>query len=161
MKQIPLAIITAICFSSCSVEYITQECDHDHDKVTVSTNEVPKAQPVQRTRETVWEEPKVTRVRVEPVTRVERPVIQVRQPVIRVQQPIHTTRVIYNTTPVVRSYNYTPPVVYSRSSYSYSRNCAPVIRTNCSSVLQMQIRPNRYKAVSRYCPQRGWHFVRF
>ena len=130
MKQIPLAIITAICFSSCSVEYITQECDHDHDKVTVSTNEVPKAQPIQ-------------------------------QPVIRVQQPIHTTRVIYNTTPVVRSYNYTPPVVYSRSSYSYSRNCAPVIRTNCSSVSQMQIRPNRYKAVSRYCPQRGWHFARF
>ena len=144
MKQIPLAIITAICFSSCSVEYITQECDHDHDKVTVITNEVPKAQPIQRTREIVWEEPKVTRVRVEPVVRVERPVIQV-------HQPIHTTRVIYNTT----------PVVYSRYSYNYSRNYAPVIRTNCSSVSQMQIRPNRYKAVSRYCPQRGWHFARF
>jgi hypothetical protein len=127
MKRIPLALFATICFSSCSLEY-----------------NMPTSPPVGRTREIIWEEPKVTRVHVNPVIRVQQPIIR-------------TTRVVYNTTPVVRTYNYTPPIVYKNYRYNYSRNCAPVIRTNRSTVL----RSSRHRAVSRYCPQRGWHFVRF
>ena len=136
MKRIPLALFAALCFSSCSVEYSNYKCDHD--KTQVSNNEVPSAQPVRRTREIIWEEPKVTRVRVE---------------------PIRTTRVSFPTTSVVRTYNYTPPVVYR--SYSYSTNytpvvranCVPVVRTNCSPAIQMQVRSGRYQmSVGNYTP---------
>jgi len=166
MKRILLSLLPAIIFSSCSVEYTNYE--HGYDRPTVTSTQAPVAQPIKRTREIIWEEPKVTRVRVEPIVRVERPIVRVEQPVIHVQRPVvQTTRVIYNTTPVVRTYNYRPSTTYVQRNYSYSYN--KTCRSSYPSS-SMHVRVSRShpvttgrltRPVSRYCPHRGWHFTSF
>ena len=83
-----------------------------------------------------------------------------------IRVPQRTTTVSYNvnTTPVIRTYNYTPPVVYRRYSYTTNytpiirTNCVPVVRTNCTPVYRMRAGSNRYEVVGRtYTPAAHRH----
>jgi len=140
MKRILLSILSVLCLCSCSVDYITYAGE--------------TAKPVKRTRQIIWEEPKVTTVKVEPVVKVVRPIVQVQQPIVR------TTRIIYNTTPIVRTY--TP-------SITYVRRYTPVYQANYrSSRIHVNVHRSRpitgsrlSRPISRYCPRRGWHFTNY
>mgnify|MGYP003128523858 CR=1 FL=1 len=73
-----------------------------------------------------------------------------------VREPQRTTTVSYhvNTTPVIRTYHYTPPVVYR--SYTRTTNYTPVNRTYCAPavrtytpVYRMRAGSNQYEVVGK------------
>ena len=83
-----------------------------------------------------------------------------------VREPRTTTVYNVNTTPVIRTYNYTPPVVYR--SYTHTTNyvpvngsyCAPVVRTY-TPVYRMRAGSNQYEVVGKTYTTRVRHRSHF